>query len=138
MRLAFLLATLGLLIAPLRPAAAQRGGPRPPRRPESPPANAPQSPPPPPSPRQPPEPGLPPPIPGQAPSVPAGMAAAEAAAPVPDTGTITKINGQGNRRVENDANRAALPLPPGRTYDRRKPQDAVPAPGRVGDVPGGK
>src|SRR5437868_11215182 len=132
MRLAFLLATLGLLIAPLRPAAAQRGGPRPPRRPESPPANAPQSPPPPPSPRQPPEPGLPPPIPGQAPSVPAGMAAAEAAAPVPDTGTITKSNVQGNRRVESDAIRAALPLRPGDTYDRRKLKDALLAVWRMG------
>src|SRR5438477_7129769 len=132
MRLAFLLATLGLLIAPLRPAASQRGGPRPPRRPESPPANAPQSPPPPPSPRQPPEPGLPPPSPGQAPSVPAGMAAAEAAAPVPDTGTITKINVQGNRRVESDAIRAALPLRPGDTYDRRKLKDALLAVWRMG------
>src|SRR5438045_7907587 len=126
MRLALLLATLGLLIAPLRPAAAQRGGPRtPPRRPASPPANAPQSPPAPPSPRQPPEPGLPPAIPGQAPSVPTGMTPAEAAAAVPETGTITKINVQGNRRVEADAIRAALPLRPGDTFDKRKLKDAL-------------
>src|SRR5437764_3657099 len=133
MRLALLLATLGLLIAPLRPAAAQRGGPRtPPRRPASPPANAPQSPPAPPSPRQPPEPGLPPPLPGQAPSIPAGMSAAQAAAPVPDTGTSTKINVRGNRRVETDAIRAALPLRVGDTYDRRKLKDALLAVWRMG------
>src|SRR5262249_27473670 len=47
MRLAFLLATLGLLIAPLRPAAAQRGGGAPPpKRPPPPatPAGAPPAP----------------------------------------------------------------------------------------------
>src|SRR5438132_4558063 len=111
MRLAFLLATIGLLIAPLRPAAAQRPGPRPPRRPATPPSDKPEVPSPP-SPRQPPQPGLPPAIPGQAPSVPTGMTAAQAAAPVPDTGTVTKIEVQGSRRVEADAIRAALPLRP--------------------------
>src|SRR5437868_8135563 len=105
MLLAFLLATMGLLIAPLRPAAAQRQGPRQPRQPGAPPGNKPQLPPAPPSPRQPPEPGLPPAIPGQAPSVPTGMTPAEAAAAVPETGTITKVNVQGNRRVDRKSTR---------------------------------
>src|SRR2546429_76490 len=132
MRLAFLLATIGLLIAPLRPAAAQRTGPRQPKRPESPPSDKPQLPPAPPSPRQPPEPGLPPAIPGQAPSIPTGMTAEQAAAPVPETGTITAINIQGNRRVEADAIRAALPLRPGDTFDKRKLKDVLLAVWRMG------
>jgi outer membrane protein insertion porin family len=131
MRLAFLLATMGLLIAPLRPAAAQRAGTRTPRRPESPPSDKPL-PPPPPSPRQPPEPGLPPAIPGQAPSVPAGMTPEQAAAAAPDTGTVTRINVQGNRRVEADAIRAALPLRPGDTYDKRKLKETLLAVWRMG------
>ena len=36
---------------------------------------------------------------GEAPTVPAGQTAGEAAAAVPDTGVITKVNVQGNRRV---------------------------------------
>src|SRR6266852_5031956 len=104
MRLAFLLATLGLLIAPVRPAVAQRAGSPPTRRREpapKPPAPSAQTP------------GqaekVPAPQPkGEAPSVPTGMTPAEAAAPVPDTGVITKINVQGNRRVEADAIRAAV------------------------------
>ncbi len=121
MRLAFLLATLGLLIAPVRPAVAQRAGSPPTRRREpapKPPAPSAQTP------------GqaekVPAPQPkGEAPSVPTGMTPAEAAAPVPDTGVITKINVQGNRRVEADAIRAALPLKPGDTFDRRKLKDAL-------------
>jgi outer membrane protein insertion porin family len=133
MRLAFLLATTGLLIAPLRPAAAQRTvGPRQPKRPDSPPSDKPQLPPAPPSLRQPPEPGLPPAIPGQAPSIPTGMTAAEAAAAVPETGTISKVNVQGNRRVEADAIRAALPLRPGDTFDKRKLKDALMGVWRMG------
>src|SRR5438309_1005489 len=134
MRLAFLLATMGLLTAPLRPAAAQRTvGPRQPKRPDSPPSDKPQQvPPAPPSPRQPPEPGLPPAIPGQAPSIPTGMTAEQAAAPVPETGTITAINIQGNRRVEADAIRAALPLRPGDTFDKRKLKDVLLAVWRMG------
>src|SRR5712692_8240501 len=100
MRLAFLLATLGLLIAPVRPAVAQRAGSPPTRRREpapKPPAPSAQTP-------------------GQAEKVPA---------PQPDTGVITKINVQGNRRVEADAIRAALPLKPGDTFDRRKLKDAL-------------
>src|SRR6266849_4787861 len=129
MRLAFLLATLGLLIAPLRPAAAQRAGP--PARQREP---APRPPSPPPPPAQPAQPGQPQPAmpTGQAPSIPTGMTAAEAAAPVPETGVITKINIQGNRRVEADAIRAELPLKPGDTFDRRKLKEALLAVWRMG------
>jgi outer membrane protein insertion porin family len=129
MRLAlFLLATLGLLIAPLRPAAAQRASP--PARQRAP-APRPPSPPLPPPPAQPgaPEPAQPR---GQAPSIPTGMTAAEAAAPVPDTGVITKINVEGNRRVEADAIRAALPVKPGDTFDKRKLKDALLAVWKMG------
>ncbi|HEX9604812.1 MAG TPA: outer membrane protein assembly factor BamA [Myxococcales bacterium] len=126
MRLAFLLATLGLLIAPLRPAAAQRAGP--PARQREP---APRPPSPPAQPAQPgqPQPAMPT---GQAPSIPTGMTAAEAAAPVPETGVITKINVQGNRRVEADAIRAALPLKPGDTFDRRKLKEVLLAVWKMG------
>ncbi|HWE24452.1 MAG TPA: outer membrane protein assembly factor BamA [Myxococcales bacterium] len=122
---------MGLLIAPLRPAAAQRAGQRPPKRPPEP-GEKPQTPPAPPSPRQPPEPGLPPAIPGQAPSVPAGMTPEQAAAPAPDTGTIAKTNVQGNRRVEADAIRAALPLRVGDTFDKRKLKETLLAVWRMG------
>jgi len=129
MRLAFLLATLGLLIAPLRPAAAQRASP--PARPRAP---APRPPSPPSPPAQPAQPGQPQPaVPtGQAPSIPTGMSAAEAAAPVPDAGVITKINVEGNRRVEGDAIRAALPLKPGDTFDKRKLKEALLAVWKMG------
>jgi len=128
MRLAFLLATLGLLIAPLRPAAAQRAGPPasrrepPPKTPARPPSQGSSQPvqPPPPQPT------------GHAPDVPAGITAAEAAAPVPETGVITKIEIQGNRRVEGDAIRAAIPMKPGDTFDRRKLKDALLAVWRMG------
>src|SRR6266850_1324971 len=129
MRLAlFLLATLGLLIAPLRPAAAQRASP--PARQRAP-APRPPSPPLPPPPAQPgqPEPAQPS---GQAPSIPTGMTAAEAAAPVPDTGVITKINIGGNRRVEADAIRAALPVKPGDTFDKRKLKETLLAVWKMG------
>src|SRR5437879_12646305 len=36
----------------------------------------------------------------------------------PDSGTLAKVNVQGNRRVETDAIRAALPVKTGDTYDR--------------------
>src|SRR6267143_400996 len=128
MRLAFLLATLGLLIAPLRPAAAQRAGPPasrrepPPKTPARPPSQGSSQPvqPPPPQPV------------GHAPDVPAGMTAAEAAAPVPETGVVTKIEIQGNRRVEGDAIRAVLPLKPGDTFDKRKLKDALLAVWKMG------
>ncbi len=55
-----------------------------------------------------------------APEVPAGETAAQAAEPVPDTGKITRINVQGNRRVETDAIRAALTLRVGDTFDKMK------------------
>src|SRR6267154_4605584 len=128
MRLAFLLATLGLLIAPLRPAAAQRAGP-PSRRREP----APKPPTPPPS-QVAPQPGQPePPQPtGQAPSIPTGLTAEQAAAKVPDTGVISKIEVQGNRRVEADAIRAAIPLRPGDNFDKRKLKDVLLAVWKMG------
>src|SRR5207302_9028695 len=121
MRLAFLLATLGLLIAPLRPAAAQRAGPPasrrepPPKTPARPPSQGSSQPvqPPPPQPT------------GHAPDVPPGITAAEAAAPVPETGVITKIEIQGNRRVAGDAIRAAIPMNPGDTSDTRQRKDTL-------------
>src|SRR5262245_38489456 len=121
MRLACLLATLGLLIAPLRPAAAQRegGGAPPPRRREPAPRPPAQTTPAPADVPQAPQPK------GEAPTIPTGMTAAEAAAPTPETGVITKINVQGNRRVEADAIRAALPLKQGDTYDKRKLKDTL-------------
>jgi outer membrane protein insertion porin family len=54
------------------------------------------------------------------PDIPAGETAAQGAAPVPDTGKITRINIQGNRRVETDAIRAALTLKVGDTFDKAK------------------
>jgi outer membrane protein insertion porin family len=122
MRLAFLLATVGLLIAPLRPAAAQRT-----RQPSQRPRESPPRPAPPAATQSGPQPTTPlPPQPtGQAPSIPQGLTAAEASAPVPETGTVTKIEVQGNRRVESDAIRAALPLKPGETFDKRKLKDTV-------------
>jgi outer membrane protein insertion porin family len=62
---------------------------------------------------------------GHAPDVPTGMTAAEAAAQVPETGVISKIEVQGNRRVESDAIRAALPIKPGDTFDKRKLKDTL-------------
>src|SRR5512138_1839057 len=62
---------------------------------------------------------------GEAPSLPAGETAVEAAAPAPDTGTIGKVNVQGNRRVETDAIRAVLPLKQGDTYDKEKLKAAL-------------
>ena len=128
MRLAFLLATVGLLIAPLRPAAAQRTrqpSQRPretPARPAAPPTQGGPQPtqPPPPQPT------------GQAPSIPEGLTAAEASAPVPETGPITKINIQGNRRVEGDAIRAAIPVKAGDTFDKRKLKEALLAVWKMG------
>src|SRR2546430_304493 len=129
MRLACLLATLGLLIAPLRPAAAQRGGggapppkrrepaPRPPAQTQPAPADVPQAP----QPK------------GEAPSIPTGMTAAEAAAPTPETGVVTKINVQGNRRVEADAIRAARSLKQGDTLDKRNLKDALLSARNMGD-----
>jgi len=57
---------------------------------------------------------------GEAPTVPTGETAAQAAAPVPETGVISAVNVQGNRRVETEAIRAVLPLKVGDTYDKDK------------------
>jgi len=69
---------------------------------------------------------------GEAPTIPTGQTAAEAAAEVPDTGTIARINVQGNRRVETDAIRAAMPLKAGDAYDREKLKSALLAVWRMG------
>src|SRR6267154_2467448 len=69
---------------------------------------------------------------GEAPTVPTGQTATEAAAPVPDSGVIAKVNVQGNRRVESDAIRAAIPLKAGDTFDREKVKAALLAVWRMG------
>jgi len=69
---------------------------------------------------------------GEAPTVPSGETATEAAAPVPDSGVIAKVNVQGNRRVESDAIRAAIPLKAGDTFDREKVKAALLAVWRMG------
>ena len=69
---------------------------------------------------------------GEAPTVPTGETAAEAAAPVPESGEIAKVNVQGNRRVETDAIRASLPLKVGDTYDKEKVKSALLAVWRMG------
>src|SRR3981189_3333232 len=62
---------------------------------------------------------------GERPTVRTGQTATEAAAPVPDSGVIAKVNVQGNRRVESDAIRAAIPLKTGDTFDREKLKAAL-------------
>src|SRR5512140_187531 len=57
---------------------------------------------------------------GEAPTIPAGETPAQAAVPVPDTGVISAVNVQGNRRVETEAIRSVLPLKVGDTYDKDK------------------
>src|SRR3954470_6563279 len=69
---------------------------------------------------------------GEAPSVPAGSTPAEAGARTPETGTIARVNVQGNRRVETDAIRAVLPLKPGDSYDREKLKATLLAVWRMG------
>ena len=69
---------------------------------------------------------------GEAPTIPTGQTAAEAATPVPETGVIAKVNVQGNRRVETDAIRAAMPLKPGDTFDKEKLKSALLAVWRMG------
>ncbi len=69
---------------------------------------------------------------GEAPTVPTGQTVTEAAAPVPDSGAIGKVNVQGNRRVESDAIRAAIPLKAGDNFDREKLKAALLAVWRMG------
>ena len=69
---------------------------------------------------------------GEAPTVPTGQTVTEAAAQVPDSGAIGKVNVQGNRRVESDAIRAAIPLKAGDTFDREKLKAALLAVWRMG------
>src|SRR5947207_13848798 len=69
---------------------------------------------------------------GEAPTIPTGQTAAEAPAAVPETGTVPRINVQGNRRVETDAIRAAMPMKPGDSYDREKLKSALLAVWKMG------
>src|ERR1700730_4057438 len=69
---------------------------------------------------------------GEAPTVPTGQTATEAAAPVPDSGVIAKVNVQGNRRAESEAIPASMPLKAGDTFDREKLKSALLAVGRMG------
>src|SRR5712692_3502301 len=107
MRTALLFATLGLL------AAAARAQPQP---------AAPAAPAPAPVPAKP----------AEAPSVPTGVTPEEAAAPAPESGTISKVNVQGNRRVEADAIRAQIPIKPGDRYDKEKIKATLLAVWRMG------
>jgi outer membrane protein insertion porin family len=45
--------------------------------------------------------------------------------PAPDAGVINRISVQGNRRVETDAIKAALPIKPGDAYDKNKLRSAL-------------
>ncbi|HET7786484.1 MAG TPA: outer membrane protein assembly factor BamA [Myxococcales bacterium] len=69
---------------------------------------------------------------GEAPAIPSGETAAQAAAPVPDTGIIGAVNVQGNRRVEAEAIRTVLPLKVGDTYDKDKLKATLLAVWRMG------
>lgn len=67
---------------------------------------------------------------------PSPQAAPEAreddAVPTPDVGTLSRVEVQGNRRVEADAIRAQAPLKPGDTYDKDKLRAALLAVFRMG------
>ena len=91
MRLPALAATLGLLASLASPARGQQSGPAVPAG-----EKAAQS------------------------AAPVPDTAAQSATPVPDTGKITRIDIQGNRRVEADAIRTALTLRVGDTFDKAK------------------
>jgi outer membrane protein insertion porin family len=56
----------------------------------------------------------------RAPERPSGLTPEQATAEVPSTGTITRVDVQGNRRVEADAIRNVLSIKPGDTYDKEK------------------
>ena len=109
MRTALLFATLGLL------AAAARAQPQPATPPAAPAAPAAASA-----------------KPAEAPSVPTGETPEEAAAPAPESGTISKVNVQGNRRVEADAIRAQIPIKAGDRYDKEKIKATLLAVWRMG------
>src|SRR5256885_1203671 len=70
-----------------------------------------------------------------APEKPAAAAAAkpaEESPPAPDTGVVSTVNVQGNRRVEADAIRAQVPIKPGDTYDKEKIRATLMAVWRMG------
>jgi len=111
MRTALLFATLGLLAAAAR---AQPQPATPPAAPAAPAAAAASA------------------KPAEAPSVPTGETPEEAAAPAPESGTISKVNVQGNRRVEADAIRAQIPIKAGDRYDKEKIKATLLAVWRMG------
>ncbi len=61
-----------------------------------------------------------------------GEETALSSAPAPDAGVVNRITVQGNRRVETDAIKAALPLKPGDSYDKGKLRAALLALWRMG------
>ncbi len=69
---------------------------------------------------------------GDAPSIPAGETPAQASVATPDSGVLSAVNIQGNRRVETDAIRTVLPLKPGDTYTREKLKATLLAVWRMG------
>jgi len=135
MRTAILLATSLLLAAAARaqqtPAPAAEQTAKSPAQPAPPPAKgqpaAGQ-----PAPAGPPAPATAAPTLGEAPSVPTGESATQAAAPTPESGTLAAVNVQGNRRVETDAIKTAVPLKPGDTYDKERIKAALLAVWRMG------
>jgi len=70
--------------------------------------------------------------PGEAPSIPTGETETQASVPVPDSGPLAAINVQGNRRVETDAIKTAVPLKAGDTYDKERLKAALLAVWRMG------
>jgi outer membrane protein insertion porin family len=60
------------------------------------------------------------------------QAAPAPSGPVPDSGEIARISVQGNRRVETDAIRAAVPLKTGEAYDKAKLKQTLLAVWRMG------
>ena len=142
MRTALLLATLGLLAPAARaqqqPATTPAAGGAPSVTASAPPAAV--APPPAASPAPPPAaassapsaPSSPLVKPGEAPTIPTGETPEEAAVPAPETGALTKVAVQGNRRVEADAIRAQVPLKPGDTYDKEKLKNSLLAVWRMG------
>ena len=69
---------------------------------------------------------------GRAPERPKDLTAEQAGAEVPATGSVVRVDVQGNRRVETDAVRTVLPLKPGDTYDKDKLKSSLLAVWRMG------
>jgi outer membrane protein insertion porin family len=69
---------------------------------------------------------------GHAPERPTGLTAEQAEAAVPITGTVARVDVQGNRRVESDAVRTVLPIKVGDTYEKEKMKSGLLAIWRMG------